>query len=288
MKLCFDNISKQYGKQCVIDGFQATLTDGIYGLLGPNGAGKTTLINIMLGILEADQGTVFLDEKDIRQMGSKYFDNVGYLPQYPMFYRNFRIDEFLKYMCVLKNISVRQRKERIEEVLELVNLTDCYKKKIGTLSGGMRQRLGIAQAILNKPKILVLDEPTSGLDPGERIRFRNLISRISKDKFVLLATHIVSDVEYIATEIIILKKGKLKAKGFVEDLTNNISGKVWNVVSCKNEMEDLMERYKVANVKRMEDKYQLRIVCEKKPTENAIPTEPALEDVFLSIVNNFG
>jgi ABC-2 type transport system ATP-binding protein len=286
MELNFDNVSKQYGSLYALKDFSVTLTNGVYGLLGPNGAGKTTLISILVGILKANQGAVLLNGKDITLLGSRYFDNIGYLPQYPRFYSNFRIDEFLKYMCVLKNIPKGQINPRIGEVLELVNLSHCDKKKIGTLSGGMRQRVGVAQAILNKPKILVLDEPTAGLDPRERIRFRNLISRISKDKIVLLATHIVQDVEYIANEIIILNHGRLELSGTPQELINNISKKVWRVLVSEDEMEALIRQFQVANVKHMGNQYQLRIVSDNKPAINANCIEPILEDVFLSIVSD--
>ena len=235
MELKFEHITKYYGKQCALDNFNAALTEGVYGLLGPNGSGKTTLINIMIGILEANQGQVLLDGMDVRQMGAGYLDRIGYLPQYPTFYKNFRTDEFLEYMCALKSVPRSRTQSRISEVLEQVNLTDARKKKVGALSGGMRQRLGIAQAILNRPGILVLDEPTAGLDPIERIRFRNIISRLSRDKLVLLATHIVSDVEYIAKEVLILKKGRLVLQGTPEEISRNLTGKVWQGVTSEAE-----------------------------------------------------
>ncbi|AZS15683.1 ABC transporter ATP-binding protein [Paenibacillus lutimineralis] len=283
MELKFDHIKKIYGRQTALDNFSATLSEGVYGLLGHNGAGKTTLISILIGILEATEGSILLDGIDVKQMGSQYLDRIGYLPQYPLFYKNFRTDEFLKYMCALKGIPKSQVNSRLEEVLELVNLTDAYKKKVGALSGGMRQRLGIAQAILNKPDILVLDEPTAGLDPGERIRFRNIISRLSKDKLVLLATHIVPDVEYIAKEILILNKGQLVMQGSPEQLEKSVEGKVWDIIVDEEEMEESVERYQVRNVKRLEKEYSLRIVSDEAPPGRSMPAQPSLEDVFLSI-----
>ena len=283
MELQFERVKKRYGKQLALDDFNVTLSEGVYGLLGHNGAGKTTLINILIGILEASDGRIRLDGVDVKQMGTKYLDRIGYLPQYPLFYKNFRIVEFLKYMCALKGIPKSQVKDRIEEVLELVNLTSAQRKKISALSGGMRQRLGIAQAILNRPDILVLDEPTAGLDPGERIRFRNIISRLSKDKLVLLATHIVSDVEYIAKEILILDQGKLVMQGSPEQLENSIQGKVWEMIVSEEEMEAAVEKYQVRNVKRLEGEFSLRMISNHAPSEKCKAVQPSLEDVFLSI-----
>lgn len=283
MELKFDQIKKLYGKQAALDNFNATLSEGVYGLLGHNGAGKTTLISILIGILEATDGRILLDGINVKHMGTRYLDRIGYLPQYPLFYKNFRTDEFLKYMCALKGIPKRQVNSRLEEVLELVNLTDAYKKKVGALSGGMRQRLGIAQAILNRPDILVLDEPTAGLDPGERIRFRNIISRLSRDKLVLLATHIVPDVEYIAKEILILNKGKLVMQGSPEQLEKSVEGKVWDIIVGEEEVEETVERYQVRNVKRLDREFALRIVSDEAPPGRSKQAQPSLEDVFLSI-----
>lgn len=286
MEIQFKNISKKYGEQFALNSINTTLTAGVYGLLGPNGSGKTTLINIMVGILEADNGTVFFNGEDVKKMGTRYLDNIGYLPQDPMFYRNFRSEEFLEYMCVLKNIPKNQISERIKEVLEFVNLTDAYKKKVGSLSGGMRQRLGVAQAILNRPKILILDEPTAGLDPVERIRLRNLISKLSKDKLVLVATHIVPDVEYIAKEIIVLKKGKLITQGTPKKLIDSISTKVWNITLDESQVESYMEQFLVGNIKQVGDKYHLKVISEDKPVGTANSVVPTLEDVFYSIFGN--
>lgn len=283
MELKFDNIGKKYGKQRALQGFSTTLTDGVYGLLGPNGAGKTTLISILIGSLTANEGNISLDNKDIKMMGKEYLNKIGYLPQYPVFYKNFDVNEFLHYMCAIKNIPRKAVKERVSEVLEMVNLVESKNKKIGALSGGMRQRLGIAQAILNRPEILILDEPTAGLDPGERIRFRNLISKISKDKLVLMATHIVSDVEHIAKEILILKKGNLVMKGTTDELCTSIKNKVCTVICKEDEIEDWTNNYLISNVKRIESQYILKLICEEKPPVDGQIVEPYLEDVFLSV-----
>ncbi len=286
MELKFEHITKFYGKLCVLDDFDTTLTEGVYGLLGPNGSGKTTLIKVMIGILDANHGKVLLDGIDVRKMGTGYLERIGYLPQDPAFYGNFSVREFLQYMCALKDIPKSQTKSRMTEVLEQVNLIDACEKKVGELSGGMRQRLGIAQAILNRPDILVLDEPTAGLDPLERIRFRNIISRLSRDKLVLLATHIVSDIEYIAKEVLILKKGKLVKQGTPKALEEDLTGKVWHITASEEGISDWVEQYAIGNIKRIENDFVLRVVCKDQPEGIAAPAEPCLEDVFLSIFGN--
>lgn len=283
MKLELINISKRYGAFYALKDVNLTLENGVYGLLGANGAGKTTLLNILIGVLKQSSGRILLDGKDVKKMGVSYLDKLGYLPQYPTFYSNFRIGEFLDYMCCLKGIPAKKRKERISEVIEQVNLTEHRKKKIGELSGGMRQRLGIAQAILNDPEILVLDEPTAGLDPGERIRFRNIISRLSKNRMVLIATHIVPDVECIANEILILHNGLLVKKGNVEELCGAVGNTVWEVIATDKQVEELKDRYLLANMKREGNKISMRIISEEKPSEAAEAVKPQLEDVFLSV-----
>lgn len=279
MKLELDAISKSYGKVKALRGVSATLEDGVYGLLGPNGAGKTTLINILIGILPSSGGTIRLDGNDTAQMGRSYFDLIGYMPQYPQFYANFTVWEFLSYMCQLKD--VKDANDRMEEALVFVNLYDQKQMRIGALSGGMRQRLGIAQAILNDPKLLVLDEPTAGLDPGERIRFRNMISKLAPGRIILLATHIVSDVECIAKEIILLQKGRLVMQGTPAKLEQSIQGKVWEVTVNRPDAMLLGDMYCISNMKQQEEDFQLRIINDTRPLPNAVPVGPNLDDVFL-------
>lgn len=279
MNLELENITKFYNKFPALQNVSATLSEGVYGLLGPNGAGKTTLINILIGILPASKGMIRLDGKNTTDMGRHYFDQVGYMPQYPQFYANFTVREFLDYMCQLK--GVQKAKERIEEALVFVNLYEHREKRIGTLSGGMRQRLGIAQAILNDPKVLVLDEPTAGLDPGERVRFRNLVSRLAAGRTILLATHIVSDVECIAKEILLLRQGTLVMQGTPTVLEHSMQGKVWELTANQKEAALLGDTYCVANMKQVGDMLRLRIVNDVPPLCNAVSVEPNLEDVFL-------
>lgn len=279
MKIELQHITKYYGKYPALQDISATLREGVYGLLGPNGAGKTTLINILIGILARDGGQILLDGKEISTMGNEYFDLVGYMPQYPQFYSNFTVWEFLRYMCRMK--GVQKERERIGEVLAFVNLTQHQGKHIGSLSGGMRQRLGIAQAILNEPKLLILDEPTAGLDPGERIRFRNLISQLAGGRIILLATHIVSDVECIAKEILLLRQGNLVVQGLPADLERGLSGKVWEVSVPEERVAEFVENRCVGNMRQTEDGYVLRVMDDRQPEENARMVLPGLEDVFL-------
>ena len=283
MELKIEQICKKYGKQVALNNVSATFHEGIYGLLGPNGAGKTTLISIIIGILNADKGRILLDGQDTIKMGKDYLDLIGFLPQSPLFYKDFTIWEFLDYIAALKDIPKHVRKERIEESLEQVNLTEEWKKKVGALSGGMRQRLGIAQAILNNPKVLVLDEPTAGLDPRERIRFRNIISNLSKDKIILLATHSVSDVEYISVGNVFLKKGQLIKQGNTQELCNDMRGKVWQVETTEQEIERWLDNYLIANMKIEQNKHFLRIISEEDLSSYGVKLDANLEDVFLSI-----
>ena len=281
MELTIDNISKRYDKQYALRDFSVTLQDGVYGLLGPNGAGKTTLINVILGILGADKGKILLDGVEVNKLGNDYYNLLGYLPQYPQFYKNFTGREFLDYMCALKGVDKEKSKEKIDELLQMVHLADAGHKKIGAYSGGMRQRLGIAQALINNPSILILDEPTAGLDPKERIRFRNIISKLSKERIVILATHIVSDVEYIAKEVLIVSEGSLISKGTTKELTQNLEGKVWEVKTDEEHASIMMEKNLVGNIIPINGGYQLRVISSKKPDVTAAQVEPALEDVFL-------
>lgn len=281
MEITFEGVSKQYKNKYALRNFTAVLHEGVYGLLGENGAGKTTLINIFVGILRSDSGTIRLDSQDIKNLGKGFLSQIGYMPQYPVFYRDFTVREFLFYMCALKDISTSEAQDRVSRLLATVNLTDAQDKKIGALSGGMRQRVGIVQAMLSDPKILILDEPTAGLDPIERIRFRNLISRFAQGRTVLLATHIVSDVACIAREILLLKQGTLLMQGTPATLEQNIEGKVWNVTAGAGDAALLTDMYYVSNMKQEGEYFTLRIVEDGCPAKGAQPARPNLEDVFL-------
>lgn len=282
MKIEFKDLSKRYRKKYALRDFSATLTTGVYGLLGANGAGKTTLINILVGLLRADAGRVLVDGRDTREMGDEFLSQIGYLPQYPQFYRDFTVIDFLAYMCALKGIPSKAGRDRADELLEIVNLSDARQKRIGALSGGMRQRVGIAQAMLGDPAILILDEPTAGLDPQERIRFRNLITRFSKDRMVLLATHIVSDVEFVASQVILLKEGSLICQDTPSALEQEITDIVWTVTVSSNDDLHQFDNYNISNMQRNEGGVTVRIVSRSRPHPAAINTKPNLEDVFLS------
>lgn len=216
------NVYKSYGKNKVLCGADFNMDHGVYGLLGLNGAGKTTLINIMTGIIDSDRGIVKYNGVDIRMKKSGFKANLGFMPQYATFYPNFTAKEFLKYICVMKNIPKKEHKKRIDTMLEYVNLTEAADKKIGSFSGGMRQRVGIAQALINDPEIVIMDEPTAGLDPLERIRFRQTIENISADKIVLIATHIIQDVERMADYVLLLSEGRISLKNNSENMTDEL------------------------------------------------------------------
>lgn len=281
MQIEFENVSKKYGKKYALDHFSATLGQGIYGLLGANGAGKTTLISIFVGILKKDNGIIRLNGEDISKMGKEFLGKIGYMPQYPVFYKDFRVLEFLQYMCELKGIPKRKGTEYAEELLEIVNLKNDMNKKIGALSGGMRQRVGIVQAMLGRPEVLILDEPTAGLDPQERIRFRNLIAQFSEKRTILLATHIVSDVEFISNEVLIMKEGRLLKKDTTENLEKQMTGKVWNITLKSSENFRTYEKYNISNMQRERGNLHLRILSEEQPQKEAYLATPNLEDVFL-------
>lgn len=281
MRLEFRNISKKYGRKYALRDFSTTLENGVYGLLGTNGAGKTTLINLFMGIIKSDGGEIFIDGKNIRQMGADFLNNIGYLPQYPQFYRDFSMLEFLRYMCVLKDIPKDKGELRIRELLETVNLTDAAGKKVGALSGGMRQRLGIAQAMLNDPGILILDEPTSGLDPRERIRFRNLLSKFSGDRIIILATHIVPDIEFIANKILLLHEGELLKYDTPAALCAELDGKVWALELNETDVPTELVHHTISNMAREGDGIRLRIISDTKPHPLAVSVEANLEEVFL-------
>lgn len=257
------------------------LSSGVYGLLGANGAGKTTLMRMICGILNPTSGTIQMNGQDIARMGERYRDLLGYLPQDFGYYPDFSAEEFLWYVGSLKGLTLAAAKGKTRELLRTVALEEVARKKIRTFSGGMKQRLGIAQAMLNDPCVLVLDEPTAGLDPKERVRFRNLIADLAKDKIVILSTHIVSDVEYIADQIIVMKQGGLLMTGTVAQLTATMEGCVWSCQVSAREAEEWNARYCVSNLRHEGNQVELRIVSAVKPSQDAVSVAPTLEDLYL-------
>ena len=227
MELKLDRLTKQFGSAIAVDRLSATLTPGVYGLLGANGAGKTTLMRMICEVLKPTSGSVVWNGVPIERLGERYRSVLGYLPQDFGYYPDFTALDFMLYLSALKGLDSKAAKRRSMELLDLVGLAGVAKRKVKTFSGGMKQRLGIAQAVINDPQVLVLDEPTAGLDPKERVRFRNLISALAQDKVVILSTHIVSDVEYIADEILIMRAGQIVATGTVEEILAQVSGVVW-------------------------------------------------------------
>ena len=281
MELRLDRLTKQYKQKLAVDRIDLELKCGVYGLLGANGAGKTTLMRMICDIQEPTSGEIFCNGQNIREMGEEYRDRLGYLPQNFGYYPEFTAYKFLLYIASLKGLGKEQAAVRALYLLEMVGLADQKKQKIKTFSGGMKQRLGIAQAMLNEPEILILDEPTAGLDPKERVRFRNLISSFSKDKIVLLSTHIVSDVEYIADEILVMKDGRLIHRGAPEVVTQEAKGLVWECKVESKDAERYIEQYNVGNLKNVGDKTTLRIISDTCPCEGAVEAEPTLEDLYL-------
>ena len=281
MELSVDRLTKHYGRKIAVDCVSTVLTPGVYGLLGENGAGKTTFMRMLCAILESTSGEVFLDGREITSMGADYRDVLGYLPQEFGYYPNYKAEEFLRYMAALKGIPRDVAKKRVKELLEIVDLSDVKGKRMKTFSGGMKQRVGIAQALLNDPKLLILDEPTAGLDPKERVRFRNLISDYAGDRIVLLSTHIVSDIEAIADEVLLMKRGKVLIQGTVSELTKKAAGKVWELTVSPSEAKIWQEKAAVANLRHEGEQVVLRILSDVKPAEGAAHCEAGLEDLYL-------
>lgn len=281
MELSVESITKVYGKSRALDDVSFTLHEGVHGLLGPNGAGKTTLVNIIVGILRPTSGQVLWNGENIASLDRCYREILGFQPQTPSLYKSFRAEEFLRYMAAVKGMKLtkKQLNLRIEELLEMVNLRNERRKRIGEFSGGMKQRLGIAQALLNDPKLLVLDEPTAGLDPQERVRLRNTIATVALNKIVIWTTHIVSDIEYIAKDILLLKKGDLLACDTPQSLIDSVRGKVFTVSVSSGEVSAWQAERLVGNVQRRENDVLLRVIGEECPA--GTPVSPDLEDVYL-------
>lgn len=274
-------VSKAFKTKTAVQDVSICLGHGVYGLLGENGAGKTTLMRMLCGILKPTQGTIRCDGIPILQMGGDYRRLLGYLPQDFGYYGDFSALRFLNYMAALKALPEEYARTRIDELFEMVDLTKEKKNKLKTFSGGMIRRIGIAQALLNDPEILVLDEPTSGLDPGERVRFRNIISSLGKNRLVILSTHIVSDIEYIADNIMIMKDGQITHSGNEEQILAKAAGCVWKCVVPEEQVEILDRKYVISNLRNQAGQVALRIISTEKPTPDAEQTAATLEDAYL-------
>ena len=281
MILKIKNLTKEFGDFTAVNHLDITMESGVYGLLGVNGAGKTTLMRMLCTLLRPTSGEITCNGKDIFTMDGEYRKILGYLPQDFGYYPEFSVQDYLLYIASIKGIRPMVAKKRVKELIVKVGLQKAAHKKMKKLSGGMKRRAGIAQAMLNNPKILILDEPTAGLDPNERIRFRNLISELAEDRLVLLSTHIVSDIEYIANTILLMKDGKLVLKGTADEVIGSMTESVWKCHVRKNEVSDYMKHYKISNMKSEAHGVELKIISAEKPMEDAVMETANLEDVFL-------
>ena len=277
-------LQKNFKDKIAVQSISMRMEHGVYGLLGENGAGKTTLMRMICGILEPSHGEIRCDGMRIEKLGGEYRSLLGYLPQDFGYYEDFTAHRFLHYMAALKALPEAYARTRIDELLEMVDLTAVKNKKLKTFSGGMIRRIGIAQALLNNPEILILDEPTSGLEPKERVRFRNIISSLGKNRLVILSTHIVSDVEYIADKIMIMKNGKMIRMGTEAQMAEEVKDCVWKCLVTEKEAMELNKNYIVSNLKNQGERVELRIVSKEKPTENAEIQDVTLEDIYLYLI----
>ncbi len=288
MKLELKNLTKTYGKLTALNNVSYEFTDGIYGLLGPNGAGKSTMMNIITQNIKATSGEVLADGESSDKMGKRYRGLLGFMPQQQAIYPSFSLTRFLFYMAALKNIPKREAAKQIEELTVSLNLYDVRNKALGGFSGGMKQRALLAQALLGSPKIVILDEPTAGLDPKERISIRNLIAKAAFDKIVIIATHVVPDIEFIAKEVLLLKQGEIIDSGSPEQLCESIEGGVYEILLSMEEFEKIQDSLKIVNISHQRDKICVRILTDGEPPKGfeqhmAIPT---LEDLYLSHFKN--
>ena len=282
MELYIEHISKQFKDITAVDDVSLHITPGVWGLLGANGAGKTTLMRMIAGIMKPSAGKILYDGIPISHLKEKYRDVFGYLPQEFGFYPEFTVKDYLEYVSVLKGLNTKESKRKINELMEQLTLSHVRNKKIAKLSGGMKRRVGIAQALLNDPEVLILDEPTSGLDPGERVRFRNLLSEFAHDRIVLISTHIVPDVEYIATQNAVMKDGRLLAKGTTEELVKMIDGKVWTALIPMDCLPEYERKLQIVNLRNEENnQISIRYLAEEPYTDNSQPATPHLEDLYL-------
>lgn len=282
MELTFDTLTKRYGRKEALRGVSFTLTDGIYGLLGPNGAGKSTLMNILTGNLPATSGRILLDGRDTTEMGQAFRKRLGYMPQQQTLYPGFSVERFLYYIASLRGMEKEHTAQRVRWALDAVSLWDVRRSPVRSLSGGMKQRLLLAQAVLDDPDILVLDEPTAGLDPRQRIAVRNLISQISFQKIVIISTHVVPDIEYVVKEVLLLSEGQILQKDTEDRLTAQLQGRVWEVRVPQEQVSEARAWGQVCGLAKKEGQVLLRLLSqERPPVSDAQTVPPSLEDVYL-------
>jgi len=285
MKLTVTNLGKQYRRDFWgLKDFSLEIGSGILGLLGPNGAGKSTFMRMLATITKPTDGTICWNETDVVKSPDALRAVLGYLPQDFGVYPNLNAIEFLEYMAAIKGLDSASTRKRIDELLQVVNLVEAAKRPLGGYSGGMRQRVGIAQALLNDPQLLIVDEPTVGLDPEERVRFRNLLSDLSGERIVILSTHIVSDVEATATHIVLINKGRLLRESAPEDLLKGLDGKVWEWIVKSEDLPALKQKHIISGTIRRTDGVQVRVVSESQPEANAQNISPNLEDAYLYFI----
>lgn len=280
-ELILDRITKRFKNKIAVEQVSLCLRNGVYGFLGANGAGKTTLLRMVCGVLKPTAGEILCNGVPINKLDGDYRYMLGYLPQDFGYYPDFTAKRYLEYLASCKAVPKDLAKEKVQEMLRLTGLEADQKSRIKTFSGGMLRRLGIAQALLNDPEILILDEPTSGLDPKERIRFRNIISSLSKGRIIILSTHIVSDVEFIADEILLMKQGRIIEQGTISEVTESMKGKVWEYLAEQEEALRINDASSVSNLKNEGTKVRLRLVSDTSPCEGALQVQPGLEDVYL-------
>ena len=281
MEIEMKNVTREFQGIRAVDRVNLVMTNGVYGLLGVNGAGKTTLMRMLCTLIRPSSGTITCSGRDIFEMDGAYRKLLGYLPQDFGFYPDFTVQDYLMYIASIKGIRPAVAKKRVSELLRRVGLTQAKNKKMKKLSGGMKRRAGIAQAMLNDPKILILDEPTAGLDPNERIRFRNLISELSSERLVLLSTHIVADIEYIANEVLLMKDGQIVRRGTQEQFLSSVPVRAWSFAAGRDEIAGWQKRYPVSNIKTFPNGVKIRVLSEQAPHPDAIEEAVTLEDVFL-------
>ncbi len=287
MEIRISHLTKRFGDKTALDDVSLTLDAGVHALLGPNGAGKSTLINILTDSIERDRGEVLYNDYEITSLGAKYRELLGYMPQQQRLYDNYTAEEFLKYMAAVKGIAPARAREQIAELLKVVNLWEVRRKKVGGFSGGMKQRVLLAQALLGEPRILILDEPTAGLDPSERINIRNYIATVAQKMIVLFATHVVSDIECIAKDVIMIRDGRICKTGTPMELIDGMQGKVGELPCKLEDLEQLQTKYCVGNVYQRREGLRVRIVGDELP-EEALPVKDSidLEDVYMYHVMN--